>query len=153
MSWLCLCVKSHFFSIPFWNLLKGYLRYKTVFYHKIALDVSLMKFFIWRQNNVLFTRYLDFRHCYIMELHLCLFLLNPKYYHNGIWLNTSVLYDFHVSLNGEDWKLVPGPFMILLKWQYSEIWPFVIVDIYHFQLSLIHLFKKMKHWNLDIIGY
>ena len=50
-----------------------------------------------------------------MELHLCLFLLNPKYYHNGIGLNTSVLYDFHVSLNGEDWKLVPGPFMILLK--------------------------------------
>ena len=26
-----------------------------------------------------------------------------------------------------DWILVSGPFMILLKWQYSEIWPFLIV--------------------------
>ena len=26
-------------------------------------------------------------------------------------------------------------------------------DIYHFQMSLIHLFKKMKHENLGIIGY
>ena len=25
--------------------------------------------------------------------------------------------------------LVPGPFMILLKQQYSKIWPFFIVDI------------------------
>ena len=31
-----------------------------------------------------------------------------------------------------DWKLVPGPFMILLNWQYSQILPFLIVDIYHF---------------------
>ena len=29
------------------------------------------------------------------KLHLCLFLLNPKYYHNEIWWNTSVLYDRH----------------------------------------------------------
>ena len=58
-------------------------------------------------------------------------------------------------LNAGDWKLVPAPFMILLKWQYSEIWPFLIVDIYHFKMSLVHLFKNKntKHWNLDIIGY
>ena len=43
--------------------------------------------------------------------------------------------------------------MILSKWQYSKIWSFLIADIYHFYLSLIHLFKKMKHWNLDIIGF
>ena len=29
------------------------------------------------------------------KLHLCLFLLNPKFYQNEIWSNTSVLYDRH----------------------------------------------------------
>ena len=40
--------------------------------------------------------------------------------------------------------------MIFLKSQYCEIWPFLIVDIYHFYMPLINLFNKMKHWNLDI---
>ena len=31
-----------------------------------------------------------------------------------------------------NWKLVPGSFMILLKWQYSEIWKFLIVNTYSF---------------------
>ena len=31
-----------------------------------------------------------------------------------------------------DWKLALGPCMILLKGQYSKMWPFLIVDIYHF---------------------
>ena len=44
-------------------------------------------------------------------------------------------------------------FLILLKWQYSNIWLFLIVDIYHFQLSPIYNFKKMKCWNLDMIGW
>ena len=35
-------------------------------------------------------------------------------------------------LNAGDWELVPDPFIILLKLEYSEIWPFLIVDIYHF---------------------
>ena len=39
-----------------------------------------------------------------------------------------------------------------MKWQYNEICQFLVVDIYHFQFSLIHPFKKMKHWKLDIIG-
>ena len=39
---------------------KGYLHYKTVFCNKVALDVQLMNNFIWRKNNVLFLRYLDF---------------------------------------------------------------------------------------------
>ena len=53
------------------------------------------------------------------------------------------------------WRLETSSrlFIILLKWHYNEIWPFLIVDIYHFYLSLIHLFKKLKHWNLDIVGY
>ena len=56
-------------------------------------------------------------------------------------------------LNAGNWKLVPGPFMILMKWQYNKICQFLVVDVYHFQFSLIHPFKKMKHWNLDITGY
>ena len=40
--------------------------------------------------------------------------------------------------------------MILLKLQYREIWPFLIVEIYHFYISLINLFNKMKYWNFDI---
>ena len=47
--------------------------------------------------------------------------------------------------------------MILLKQKYGKIWPFLVVDIYHFanfyQLSIIHLIKKMKPWNLGITGY
>ena len=66
-----------------------------------------MNFFIWRNNNVSFLRYLDF--CVFVKstdfkirgiiisiatkwkLHLCLFLLNPKSYKNETWSNTSVL--------------------------------------------------------------
>ena len=29
-------------------------------------------------------------------------------------------------------RLVPGPFIISLKLQCNEIWPFLILDIYHF---------------------
>ena len=35
-------------------------------------------------------------------------------------------------LNAGDWKLVPASFMILLKWQYSKFWSFLMADIYHF---------------------
>ena len=35
----------------------------------------------------------------------------------------------------------------------SKTQPFLIIDIYHFCLSLIHIFIKIKHWNLDIISY
>ena len=30
-----------------------------------------------------------------------------------------------------DWKLVPGLFMILMKWQYNEICQSSVADIYH----------------------
>ena len=40
-NWLVTCKK-----------LKGYLHYKTIFCHKVALDVQLMNFFIWSKNNV-----------------------------------------------------------------------------------------------------
>ena len=66
--------------------LKGYLCYKTIFCLKVASDAQLTNFFIWRKNNVLFSRYLDFfwfceihwfqhlwrhhRDCYIIEITL-----------------------------------------------------------------------------------
>ena len=34
-------------------------------------------------------------------------------------------------LNPGDWKLVPDPFMILLKQKCSKIWAFLIVEIHH----------------------
>ena len=32
------------------DLFEGYLRYKTIFCHEVALDVQLMNFFIWKKN-------------------------------------------------------------------------------------------------------
>ena len=49
-------------------------------------------------------------------------------------------------------RLVLDP-LILLKWKFREVWTFLVVYIYHFKIFRSHLFKKMKHWNLDIIGY
>ena len=39
-------------------MVKGYLRYKTIFYRKVALDAQLMGFFIWNKSNVSFSRFL-----------------------------------------------------------------------------------------------
>ena len=89
-----------------------------------------------------------YKHCWMMEVTLILISLNPKYYQNEIWSNASVLYDKNCCmttcfwLNAGDWKLAPGFYMILLKWQNSKIWPFLMIDIYHFYLSLTHLYKK-----------
>ena len=47
------------------GMIKGYLCYKTSFCRKIALYVQLSIFFIWRRNNVSFTRYVDF--CVFMK--------------------------------------------------------------------------------------
>ena len=46
-------------------------------------------------------------------------------------------------LSAGDWKLVSGPFMVLLKWQYSEIWLFLIVDIL---LNCGQLTERVRHW-------
>ena len=35
-------------------------------------------------------------------------------------------------LDAGDWKLVPGPFMILSKLQYRDVWPYLIIDSSHF---------------------
>ena len=86
---------------------KGYLRYETNVYHKVALNMQLKNLFIWIKNNISFSRLLCFweihwfqnllrhhKHSFIMEIILML-LMNPKYYENEIWSNTSVLCDKH----------------------------------------------------------
>ena len=72
---------------------KGYFRFKTNFCHKVALDVQLMIFFIWRSNRVSFSRYLHFsifmkstdfktrdviKYCYTMELTLMIISLESQ---------------------------------------------------------------------------
>ena len=67
--------------------IKGYLCYKTILCHKVAFDVQVMNFFIWRKNNVTFLRYRDFcvfvkfanfktcdvnKHCSVIEITLML---------------------------------------------------------------------------------
>ena len=114
------------------NHFKGHLRYKTKICDAI-IDIVIL----WK-------------------LQLCLFLLNPKCYQNETWPNTSVLLiNISNMFLAQCWRLETSSrsFIILLKRQNSEIWPFLIADIYHFQMSFINLFKKMKHWNLDIISY
>ena len=90
----------------------------------------------------------------LWKLHFCLFLLNPKYHQNEVWSN--ILKQTFLAcfwFNAEGCKLVPGPFMIIMKWQYNEICQFLVADIYHFYLPLIHPFKKTKHWKLELKGY
>ena len=149
------------------SIIKGYLRYETILCNGVALDAQLMIFFIWRENNVAFLRYLDYcdfvkstdlKICDVIigiatqwKLHLCLFLLNPKYYGNGfvqmlLCCMTKISNMF--CLIARAWKLIPSHFMILLKWQYSQVWPFLLVDTYHLQMSFIHLFKK---WSTGIL--
>ena len=52
-------------------------------------------------------------------------------------------------LNAADWKLVPGPFMILLKWQNNELWPFLIVDIYHWLTLIVSYSHFQKNETLE----
>ena len=60
MEWIPILKKALTAFTVLWNCLKDYLCYKTILSHKIALDVQLMNFFIWRKNNISFLRYWDF---------------------------------------------------------------------------------------------
>ena len=119
------------------------------------------EFFYLKKKNVLFSKYLDFcvfansvdfKICDVIidiatywKLLLCLFLLNPTYYQNEIWSNTSVLYDIFLTcfwLNAGEWKLVSGPFMILLIAKSSHFF-----NSWHLHF-FIHLCKK---WDTGIL--
>ena len=56
----------------------GFLRYKTIFYNKVALNVQLMNFFIWRKN-VSFLRYLD----------ICVFVKSTDFKIHGIIISIA----------------------------------------------------------------
>ena len=48
-----------------------------------------------------------------------------------VYLIKSISKIFFLAQSG-DWKLVPGPFMFLMKWRNYKICQFLVVDIYHF---------------------
>ena len=118
-----------------WELaLKGYLRHKSIFCHKVALDVKLI-FLIWRKN-VSFSRYLDF---YV-------FVKFTNYtFAYSFWILRSIKMKFGQMLVypitnifsmflAQCWRLETNSrlFMILMKWHYNEVSQFSVVDIYHF---------------------
>ena len=124
-------IRQIVFDFITYSIVKGYLCYKTIFCNKVAI-VWLINCFIWRKNN---------RHCYIIEITLMLFFrilstMKMKFGQILVCCITNISNISNISnifwFNAGDWKLVSGIFMILLKWKYSEIWPFLIIDIYHF---------------------
>ena len=90
------------------------------------------------------------RHCYIMEVHLCCLLLNPKYYQNEFWCAVWQTSLKCFWLNAGDWELVPSPFMILLKWQCSKIWPFLI--IWHLPILTVPYSPFQKNETLESLS-
>ena len=167
------CKPTLIFIFWFFCNIKGYPRFKIMFCSNVALDVKLMKIFIWRKNNASFSRYLDFcvsdqfqnqrfqnlwrhhRSCSIMEVTLMLSSFeswvlskwNLVKYYCAVWKTWLICFWF----NARVWKLVPFPFMISLKWQCSKIWPFLMLAFTTFNFTLFTF--SMKRWNLDIIGY
>ena len=136
---------------------KGYLHYKSIFCQKVPLDVSLMNFFIWRKN-VSFSRYLvfcvfikstNFKICDVIidiaawwKLHFCLFLLNPTYYQNEIWSNTSVSYKDY----GQNFRTI---FRTLLSCRHlHHRLPFLV---YIMKQKTIIIFWAIFYWFLNII--
>ena len=69
---------------------KGYLRYKTIFCHKVDLDAKLMNFFIW-SKNVSFSRYQDF--CVFVKstsFEICDVIINIL--HNGSYTSAYLFW-------------------------------------------------------------
>ena len=140
------------------NKLKGYLRYKIIFCNKAVLDVQLIKFFIWRKSNISFSSYLDFyafvkstdfkiyksyTYAYFFWI-LSTIKMNLVKYYCTVWQ----IFLSYIWLNAGDWKLVPGPFMILLKWQYarSSNFQYLISTIFK-----CPLFTFSEKWNNGIL--
>ena len=138
-----------------YHVVKGYLRYKFIFCHTVAHYAHLTNFFIWRKNNLSFSKHLDFcvfvkstdfKICDVIidiatwwKLHLCL-----------IWSNTSVLHDkFSKMFLAQCWELETS---FRLFYNFIEmIWrDLTIFNSWHlpFLIALYYSpFKKMKHWT------
>ena len=99
------------------------------------------------------------KHCWIMQVTLMLIFFGSQFpskwylvkYQCAVW--QAFLKYFW--LNAGDWKLVPGFFKILLRWQYSKIWPLFNGRHMPFLINcpLFTFFKNIKRWNLDVFGY
>ena len=134
------------------TMLKGYLRYKTILCHIVAPDVQLMNFFIWKKKMFRSQDIKIFMFLWNPQISKSVtssqaLLVNGSYtFAYFFWILSTIKMKFgrvllcymtNISnmcfwLNAEDWKLVPSSFLILLKWQYRKIWPFLMVEIYHF---------------------
>ena len=124
-----------------------------------------MNFFIWRKQNVSFSRYLCF--CVFVkpnDIKICDVIIGML--HNGsytlayfFWILSTIkmklgqikvcrMKNFSNMFLAQCWRLNTSCRLfynfIKMILYYSDIWPFLIVDIHHFQMSLIHLFKIMK---------
>ena len=113
-----------------------------------------MNFFIWRKNIASLSRYLDFG-ILVKSTNFKICDVICYTYTHFLWIVNTIKMKFFQMLVccmtnisnmflAQCWRL--GTFMILLKLNYSEIWPFLIWPLFTFS-------KKKKHWNLDVIGY
>ena len=59
------------------------------------------------------------------------------------------------NLFAQYWRLETDSrlFYFCIEMKIKQDLVILIVDIYHFLLSLIDLFKKMEHWNFDMTIY
>ena len=90
-----------------------------------------------------------------MEVTLWLISFESKYYQSEIRPPTILSYNKHfLDVSGSMLETSSRPFYDFneMKWQYNVTRQFLGVDIYNFQFSLIHHFKRMQHWKLDITG-
>ena len=53
----------------------------------------------------------------------------------------------YIWVNAGYWKLVPDPFMILLRRQYSNTWLFLINGLYHFKMPLTYIEWLLSYWS------
>ena len=129
-----------------------------------------MDFFNWKQNNDSLSRYLDFcvfmKSTYfkicdviigIMEVTLMLIsfsillsTIKIKFDQILVCCITNIYNTFlRLKINAGDWKLVPGPLMTLLKWQYSKIWQFF--NRWHLPFLKVLYLPFQKKWNTGIL--
>ena len=108
---------------------KGYLCYKTILCHKAAIFV-----FFWNlQISKFVTSSKVLLHDASYAYAYFFWILSPIKMKFGQILVCCMKNISNMFL-ADCWRLETSCrlFMILLKWQYSKIWPFLIVDIFHF---------------------
>ena len=151
--WHALKQLKHIYNLPIH--FKGYLPYKTIFCHIVALD-NVINFFYLKKKHCFVLEISRFlccceihrfqnlwrhrRHCYIMEVTLMLIFLNPKCYKNEIWsifvcciTNISNIFLVHC------WRL---------ETSFRSFYDFIKITFTIFNSLLFNFSKK---WNIGIL--